>query len=425
VEAVAALVVLCALLLLAVPAMGQEPVPEPKGEPTAEPEVYVVQAGDTLSGIAQRFGTTVEALVAANHIVDPALIIAGQKLVIPAAGPATLPNEPAGPVRPPKQRVHPVRPGEVLPSLAFRYGTTTWALLGLNRLALPGLLRPGQALIVPEPIASTLDVPGYPAVTQQPMPVAQGQTLLLSVQSRSPLTLTGEALGQTLIFVPEEEGYWALLGVDALTPAGDYTLVLTASETATGDWITLQDTVTITDTRFSTLNIAVPAARQELLNPQVSIPEAQRVAEIFAGLTQERQWRSPFSNPLDGELHVNAPFGQRRSYSGGPARSYHAGYDLGADAGTPVLATARGTVVLAEPLQVRGNAVIVDHGWGVFSAFWHLSRIDVTAGQVVSAGDVIGLLGNTGLSTGPHLHWEMRVWGVAVDPLQWIHQSFP
>ena len=105
--------------------------------------------------------------------------------------------------------------------------------------------------------------------------------------------------------------------------------------------------------------------------------------------------------------------------------SYHTGHDYGADAGTPVLAPITGTVALAEPLQVRGNVVILDHGLGVYSGFWHLSQIDVAAGQTVGEGEVVGLVGNTGLSTGPHLHWEMRVLGVPVDPVQWTQQAFP
>jgi len=96
-----------------------------------------------------------------------------------------------------------------------------------------------------------------------------------------------------------------------------------------------------------------------------------------------------------------------------------------AAAGVPVYAPARGVVVLAEPLAVRGQAVILDHGWGVFSGFWHLSQIDVTVGQEVERGQPIGLVGNTGLSTGPHLHWEVQVRSVPVDPVQWTKESFP
>ena len=90
-----------------------------------------------------------------------------------------------------------------------------------------------------------------------------------------------------------------------------------------------------------------------------------------------------------------------------------------------MLAPASGTVVLAEPLDVRGNAVVIDHGAGVFTGYWHLSQIDVQAGQQVKPGDQLGLVGTTGLSTGNHLHWEMRVHGIAVDPLQWTGKVFP
>jgi murein DD-endopeptidase MepM/ murein hydrolase activator NlpD len=76
-------------------------------------------------------------------------------------------------------------------------------------------------------------------------------------------------------------------------------------------------------------------------------------------------------------------------------------------------------VVLAEPLFVRGNAVVLDHGRGVFTGYWHLQKLEVKAGDRVVAGQMLGEVGSTGLSTGPHLHWEMRVRGVAVDPLQW------
>jgi murein DD-endopeptidase MepM/ murein hydrolase activator NlpD len=79
-------------------------------------------------------------------------------------------------------------------------------------------------------------------------------------------------------------------------------------------------------------------------------------------------------------------------------------------------------VVLAEPMAVRGNAVIIDHGGGVFTGYWHMSEMKVAAGMEVATGDVLGLVGNTGLSTGAHLHWELRIDGVAVDPMQFLDE---
>jgi murein DD-endopeptidase MepM/ murein hydrolase activator NlpD len=162
-----------------------------------------------------------------------------------------------------------------------------------------------------------------------------------------------------------------------------------------------------------------------LLDPDLVRAEREKVNAVFAQISQGPLWKGTFGFPLAGELRTTAPYGQRRSYGGGPVTSYHTGHDYGADAGTPILAPITGTVALAEALQVRGNVVILDHGLGLFTGFWHLSRIDVADGQRVAQGEVVGLVGNTGLSTGPHLHWEMRIQGVPVNPLQWTQQEFP
>ena len=403
------------------PGTSSQPATAPTPEPTPSMAVYVVVPGDTLYSIAERFGSTVEAIVAANNIVDPSLINPGQKLVIPTAQPELVPSqEPEA-----NTRVHPVRRGETLPSLAFRYGTTPWALQAANDLDRLGLLWPGQKLLIPLPTAATSGTPGFPQVSAGPTPIVQGQTVVVQVGAGGALEIDGSLLSQGLRFVPEEEQYWALVGVDALTSPGAYGLTLTITETATGDRLTIYETFTVTRGDFGTYNVAVPADRQGLLDPTLVQQERALVNAVFAGVSEQRLWDGAFRYPLAGDLRTTAPFGQRRSYNGGPVSSYHSGHDFGADVGTPVYAPMTGTVVLAEPLQVRGQVIILDHGWGVFTGFWHLSQIDVQVGQVVSRGEIIGLVGNTGLSTGAHLHWEMQVAGVPVDPLQWTRWEFP
>jgi murein DD-endopeptidase MepM/ murein hydrolase activator NlpD len=202
-------------------------------------------------------------------------------------------------------------------------------------------------------------------------------------------------------------------------------LLLQATELDSGDLLTMQQALTVALGSYTAYNVVVPADRTNLLDPALVQAEREKVGAVFARVSDARLWDGVFGFPLAGELRTTAPFGQRRSYGGGPVTSYHTGHDYGADAGTPILAPITGTVALAEPLQVRGNVVILDHGLGVYSGFWHLSRIDVTPGQTVGEGEVVGLVGNTGLSTGPHLHWEMRVLGMPVDPVQWTQQVFP
>ena len=98
---------------------------------------------------------------------------------------------------------------------------------------------------------------------------------------------------------------------------------------------------------------------------------------------------------------------------------------FGAGPGAPIVAPAAGVVALTQPLPVRGNATLIDHGWGVYSGFWHQSEILVKVGDVVTPGQLIGRVGSTGRSTGPHLHWELWVGGAQVDPLQWVQETFP
>jgi len=404
-------------LLLAVPVIAQDATPEPT--------TYVVKRGDTLYGIAQSFGTTVDAIMATNDIADRSFIVTGQKLIIPSSEPDAEPAD-AGELGPiPNVRVHPVRPGENLLGLAFRYGTTMWALEKANQLNHMGLLWPGQELIIPSPTAPTAHTPTFPEIKTSPDPMLPGRTMVIEVPGEGDLDLEGQFLDESLIFAEEDGRQFALLGVDALTPPGDYALALTVIEPGSGDMLSIRETVLITPANFSTYNVPVPADRQNLLDPELSRKENQKLNRVFSQLSEERLWQGLFDYPLAGDNRTTAPFGQRRSYAGGPVTSYHTGHDFGADAGVPVLAPITGTVVLAEPLQVRGNAVILNHGLGVFTGFWHLSQIDVEVGQEVSPGEQVGLVGNTGLSTGPHLHWEMRVHNVPVNPDQWTRQSFP
>ncbi len=141
------------------------------------------------------------------------------------------------------------------------------------------------------------------------------------------------------------------------------------------------------------------------------------------GVSGPPRWNAPWILPAEGE--VSGVFGSYRSYDGVPSDTWHHGHDIAADHGDPIVAPAPGTVVWIGDLAVHGSGVIIDHGAGVHSGYWHMSLIAVRAGTEVEAGDWLGNIGTTGLSTGPHLHWEVIVRGVDVDPVQWTQDHRP
>jgi murein DD-endopeptidase MepM/ murein hydrolase activator NlpD len=135
-------------------------------------------------------------------------------------------------------------------------------------------------------------------------------------------------------------------------------------------------------------------------------------------------WSGPFSWPLDGGITVTSPFGSQRTYNHGEAAWRHKGMDLRAAKGTPVLAACSGVVLLARrSLKLTGGTVLVGHGYGVTTAYFHLSRVDVKPGQHLDAGEALGLSGDSGLAAGPHLHWQVALRGLPVDPRQWIEAT--
>ena len=141
--------------------------------------------------------------------------------------------------------------------------------------------------------------------------------------------------------------------------------------------------------------------------------------EIWNQTSTPPQWIGSFQEPIANYLNYSSFYGARRSYNGGPYSTYHEGLDFSAYGGSDVLAPARGTVVVAEFLYVRGGAVIIDHGLGIYTGLYHLSGILVDVGQVVEQGNVVGKVGSTGFSTGNHLHWDLLVSGEWVDPMAW------
>lgn len=148
-------------------------------------------------------------------------------------------------------------------------------------------------------------------------------------------------------------------------------------------------------------------------------------AELLEGAEAESAgpplWREPLRWPLQGPITVTSPFGSRRIYNRGEAAWTHKGLDLRAAYGTPVYSAAQGVVLLARKrLAVTGGTILIGHGYGVTTAYYHLSRVDVKPGQRIGPGQQLGLSGQSGVAAGPHLHWQVALRGRPVDPRQWL-----
>lgn len=384
---------------------------------------YTVAPGDTLGAIAARLGVPLDALIAANAIEDPNRIRVGQVLIIPNAD-GSLPvaalaaTTATGVVR--------AAAGDTLATLAARYRLDPALVAELNGAPDTRRLFPGQPVTVPADVTPPATVSlGAIAALETPTEIIQGRTGRVYVTSSRPLNLIGRWNGQPLTFIPlSDDGlhHFAFIPVDALLEPGVYPLEI-GYITTRGVEIARAWPVTVSAGPYDYQEIVVSQDKADVLTPDVVVAERERVVGIWSQISPELQWRDAFQRPISVDYPTTSPFGTRRTYSVADIGNFHAGQDFGAPEGTLIFAPAPGIVVLAEPLAVRGNAVIIDHGRGVFSGYWHMSEMKVTPGMQVAAGDVLGLVGNTGLSTGAHLHWELRINGVAVDPMQFLDEA--
>lgn len=375
-----------------------------------------LEAGESLDSLALRLGLARETLVRLNRLVNPQQLYLNQAVVTVAEADAA-PAVPAG-------RMYAPRPGTGLLALAAATNSSPWALARFNRMPAPSRLPPGGLVVVPGGERPPLALP-YPLTDLQvgPMPPTQGETLVVRVASERPVTVTGQFADEVLNFHSDDPAgnvYYALQGIYRLYDPNLYPLHIAATS-PDGQAVTVAQPIAV---RPRNLVYDEPlTVNPATLDPANTEPENARVRAVVAPSTPRRYWDGLFVLPSVGAWR--SLFGSLRSYNGGAYDSFHGGMDFSGGEDRPITAPAPGVVVMAEPLTVRGNATIVDHGWGVYSGFWHQSSMLVEVGQSVETGQILGYNGATGRVTGPHLHWELYVGGRQVDPLTWTEVGFP
>ncbi len=189
--------------------------------------------------------------------------------------------------------------------------------------------------------------------------------------------------------------------------------------------VSTQSSILVLDDPREVQELNVSASTLQVVTPEGRELETRVMDEAYrsATLTPIPAWSETFVQPTEGRF--SSPFGLPRRFVAGGNISFHYGTDIAAPTGTPILASNSGRVLVADFFPIKGGLVVIDHGATVLSLYFHQSRIRVEVGQEVARGEIIGEVGSTGLSTGPHLHWEMRVNSIATDPMSWVDRMLP
>ncbi|MGA2502877.1 MAG: LysM peptidoglycan-binding domain-containing protein [Anaerolineales bacterium] len=434
--------------------------------------VYIVQAGDTLWGIAIRFNVSVTDILAVNNLTSQN-IFPGDQLIIPGltgmSGTLITQPVPFGESLRSLSRQYRVDPalliklnhivspeelyagynlvllqqdqqpaltarsalakGETILEMSVRQNTDPWTISQLNGLSEPQDALPGDLLYLPSGTSSA-EPSGIPAVLSSavvdPLPIVQGETVQVKVTASQQVTLSGLLVDHPLHFFPQEDGSEvALQGVYAMTDPGLYPLRIDVT-LSDGSVQSFEQMVLVASGNYKPETLSVDPST---IDPAVTDPEDAWLLSLVTPVTPQIYWQGKFQLPVaDDPYCIKSGYGNRRTYNGGALLSFHSGLDFGVCSAThplDVYAPADGVVVFTGLKTVRGNATIIDHGEGVYSGLYHQAEIYVSVGDHVTAGELIGKIGATGRVTGPHVHWDLWVNGIQVNPWTWYQENFP
>lgn len=391
---------------------------------------YTVKKGDTLYSLARDNNLKVEDLRRLNTLTSDSLAV-GQELRLSAA--ERLPEAQPLPAKPVKPAASAPSGFTLTPPPAQSSGP---AEQPLGKPATPPTTPP--ALVVPKAPPSAPN--GSPIIVRSGSTFKVGDVDVklpseLSMGDAFIVKLTGKDAETAKVSFPSELSEDVRQPNEVLTPygaAGVYVVpgrVVLGKTTPVIVEIKLGGEVVrgiiplMSKARGPVVKLQLsPQVAKKLTDPGKAAEDAMvNKAYLSRGLPL---WVRPFAAPLPNPV-IPGSFGQSRTYTPGSPVTYHYGADFPAKLGTTVKAINDGTVLIAGMYPVRGGLVMIDHGGGVSSLYFHQSKILVKVGQQVKRGDVIGQVGTTGISEGPHLHLEVRVRGEATNPADWIDRLWP
>ncbi len=384
---------------------------------TGEIQTREIGVGDTLDRLSRRFGIPLDLLIRLNRITSPAESYAGASFLLPAGVDEQVNGVSVS-----------LAPGQSIFGLAVALEMNPWLLRLNNGISADWEVLPGQDLYALKTGISRDSKPTA-SVTIDPVRLSQGTTVEVKVAGPPGMILKGILGDYELKFFSTPEGYVALQGIHAMAVPGLSSLVIKGQYPDTtqynGQEFSFSQSLILQSGSYPFDPVLI--VNPETIDPAITQPEDELWKSLGTQVTTEKFWEGPFVSPVP-EIFKDcwtSLFGNRRSYNNGPYDFFHSGLDFCGQEGTELYAPAGGRVVFADLLTVRGNATVIDHGWGVYTAYDHQSQQFVKVGDVVEPGQLIGLGGATGRVTGPHLHWEVWVGGVQVDPMDWLKKNYP
>jgi murein DD-endopeptidase MepM/ murein hydrolase activator NlpD len=288
-----------------------------------------------------------------------------------------------------------------------------------NSITLVEIAHSGEALITamgwaqPVRVKTELDIDGDE--------IYQGRTLAVRLEPDSNWNIqnvTGQVGQETLKFVSVGAAFRTLKAFAPWDEPKTYPVNIFYTDPG-GRNRELTIPIKVIKYDFGTQNLYLPDEKTYLTDKASDDYDNSQLADAYATFTPQILWKGFWTQPVYGE--ITTQFAEKRAYGDSTDYNlYHGGLDIAVPAGTPIPAPADGRVIYTGTLQARGNAVALDHGMGLTSYYYHLSKILVKPGDQLQKGQILGLVGTTGRSNGPHLHWEVRVNGTITYPMLFV-----
>lgn len=367
----------------------------------------------TVSSISRQFDIDIKLISRLNGISSPNQYIRGRELLLPQTSKLS------------SSKLIAFSSEDSTTEIAAMNFENKWEMISENDLSGSWDLVSGKPLIVVSDSNSEIGIipENISFFETYPEEIYQGEIFFNYIKSNQDIKSIKGSFGDfELDYYLDESGvYLSLQGIEVILAPGYYPFQFWV-EWESGKAFAYEYMVPVYpgDYRYEILIV-----NEDLTGVDVGLEERELLQTAMSSTSGSMLWNDYFAYPTSNPDYVTSLFGTRRSLNYSAYDYFHGGTDFGADTGQDIYAAADGVVVFAGEMPIRGNATMIDHGLGVFTLYGHQSEFLVEVGDTVTRGQVIGLIGSTGRSSGPHVHWEVWVNGIQTNPINWVNLDYP